>query len=369
MRFAIDRNQLLPPLQAICAVVGAKQTSPVLSHILVSTAGNALYLTATDSGVELIAKTTLLGSEKDEAITVPAKKLLDICRNLPEETVCEFSQKNDQLVLSAGSSKFSLSTLPASQFPNMDTGSILIEIVLKESDLKQLLEKTYFAMAQQDVRYYLNGLLFEITGNKITVVATDGHRLAISNMKLANTATENISIIVPRKGILELLRVLNNSENEVKLQIGKNFITMILENLTYISKLIEGRFPNYKTVIPKNGDKTLIVNKDILKQALNRAAILSHDKHHAIRAEISETIQKIFAVNSQNEESEEEIPVNFTGNNNLEIGLNINYLQDVLSAIPYNEVKMTFTDSNSSILIEANTTDDDSLYVIMPMRL
>jgi len=165
------------------------------------------------------------------------------------------------------------------------------------------------------------------------------------------------------------LRVLNNSENEIKLKIGKNFITIIFQNITYISKLIEGRFPNYKTVIPKNGDKVLTVSKDNLKHALNRAAILSHDRHHGIRAEISQTIQKIFAMNSQNEESEEEIAINFNSSNNLEIGLNINYLQDVLSAIPSAEVKMTFTDSNSSILIEANNGDDNSLYVIMPMRL
>lgn len=369
MRFTIDRNNLLEPLQAICTVVEKKQTLPILSHILMSIEKNNLSLTATDLEVELVAKTTLISSEMDGAITVPAKKLLDICRNLPENTICEFSQKKDQLVLTASSSKFSLSTLPANQFPNMDTGTIISEIILKENDLKQLLEKTHFAMAQQDVRYYLNGLLFEILEKKMTIVATDGHRLAISNIGLINTVSENINIIVPRKGVLELLRLLNNTENEVKLHIGKNFITIIFENLIYISKLIEGRFPNYKTVIPKGGDKTLTVNKDNLKHALNRASILSHDRHHGIRAEITETIQKIFAVNSQNEESEEEIPVTFTGNNALEIGLNINYLQDVLSAIQSNEIKMTFTDSNSSILIEANNLNDDSLYVIMPMRL
>jgi DNA polymerase-3 subunit beta len=369
MRFKIDRNKLLEPLQAICTVVEKKQTLPILSHIHILIQKNKLRLAATDLEVELVTETTLISSELDGAITVPAKKLLDICRNLSENTICEFYQKNDQLVLITNNSKFSLSTLPANQFPNMDTGTIISEVILKENDLKKLLEKTHFAMAQQDVRYYLNGLLFEISGDKMTIVATDGHRLAISNLTLINAIPENINIIIPRKGVLELLRLLNSSDNEIKLQIGNNFVTIIFQNLIYISKLIEGRFPNYKTVIPKGGNKTLTVNKDNLRQALNRASILSHDKHHGIRAEITETIQKIFAMNSQNEESEEEISVAFTGNNPLEIGLNINYLQDVLSAISSSEVKMTFTDSNSSILIEANTLDDESLYVIMPMRL
>lgn len=369
MKFTIDRQALLAPLQSICTVVEKKQTLPILSNVLLTTKGKKLLMTGTDLEVELVAQTDLNNSDTDAAITVPARKLMDICKNLPEQAECKFSLSGIRLTLSTSRSKFTLSTQPADEFPNIDTEVNATEVIVTENDLKYLLEKTSFAMAQQDVRYYLNGILLEFSGNRMSAIATDGHRLAVSHIELAGPVQAPMSIIIPRKGALELVRLLSNTEEEIKLQIGSNFLRLSLPNLSYTSKLIEGRFPDYKMVIPKNGDKILVVNRESLKHALSRAAILSHDKHHGIRTEINGKVQKIFATNAENEQSEEELPIDFVGSNGLEIGLNVNYLQDVLSVIPSDEVKMTFTDNNSSILVESNATEDKSLYVIMPMRL
>mgnify|MGYP000044160829 CR=1 FL=1 len=357
MKFTIDRQALLTPLQSICTVVEKKQTLPILSNVLLATQGDKLLLTGTDLEVELIAEANLNSNTEDASITVPARKLLDICKNLPEQSECKFSLTGSRLTLATQQSKFTLSTQPAGEFPNIDTGENATDIMILESDFKGLLEKTYFAMAQQDVRYYLNGILLEFNGNQMTAVATDGHRLAISHTQLTNTVENPISIIIPRKGTLELLRLLNNNDLEIKLQVGDNFICLSLPNLSYTSKLIEGRFPDYKMVIPKNGNKTLVVGRENLKGALSRAAILSHDKHHGIRTEINDQVQKIFATNAENEQSEEELSIDFAGSNGIEIGLNVNYLQDVLSVIPSDQVKMTFSDNNSSILVESNAND------------
>ena len=368
-KFSIDRQEILPALQAICMVVEKKQTLPILSNVLLQTQGKTLTLTGTDLELELVTHAKCRDSSEDGGITVPARKLLDICRNLPNDAVCKFQLKGNRLTLATDQSKFTLSTQPAAEYPNIDVGDIQSEIQIAEGELKYLLEKTYFAMAQQDVRYYLNGILIEISQNQLTAVATDGHRLAVSHCQLPYDTKQQSSIIIPRKGIVELIKLLDNGDNDVKCEIGNNFIRFSLNSLVLTSKLIEGKFPNYKMVIPKNGDKTVIINRDHLKSALSRAAILSHEKHHGIRAEITDKIQKIFAMNAESEESEEELPINFVGSNGLEIGLNVNYLQDVLAVIPSNEVKMIFSDSNSSILIEANDANNDSIYVIMPMRL
>lgn len=370
MKFAISRENLLEPLQLICTIVEKKQTLPILSNVLFKIKGKTLTLTGTDLELELITKAKLIESEKEGSITVPARKLLDITRNLPANCTCQFTiSDKGHLTLSTDSSRFTLSTQPANEYPTINIGAVNTQITLFENDFKLLLEKTCFAMAQQDVRYYLNGLLLEISGNKVTTVATDGHRLAVSSKELNYDSKQNMNLIIPRKGVLELIKLLKNNEDEIKAEIGSNFIRFNFGNVVFTSILIEGKFPDYKMVIPKNGDKTVIAQRASLKSALSRAAILSHDKHHGIRTEINSTMQKIFATNAENEESEESLPIEFIGSNGLEIGLNVNYLQDVLSVLTDEQVKMIFSDSNSSILVQAGNSEDESLYVIMPMRL
>lgn len=368
MSFTLQREDLLDPLQAVCTAIEKKQTLPILSNILLSLEGNQLSLTATDLEVELVAHTQVEKSSEDGSITLPARKLMDIFKNLPDHCVCQFSQKEGRMILKAGQSRFTLSMLPADEYPHIDTGDITSEVEISETNLRQLLEKTQFAMAQQDVRYYLNGILLDINQDIIKSVATDGHRLAMSSIQTGSQSTP-LKIIVPRKGIIELIRLLKHEDKPIKLHVGSNFIRVLLPHISFTSKLIEGRFPDYTRVIPKNGNKVLKANKESLKHALGRAAILSHDKHRGIRAEISEKVKKIFAVNAENEQAEEELDIEFSGNEGLEIGLNVNYLQDVLSVLDSNTVKMTFTDADSSILVESDNPDDASLYVIMPMRL
>jgi DNA polymerase III subunit beta len=367
MQFEISREALIKPLQLVTGVVERRQTLPVLSNVLLVLDKGMLSLTGTDLEVELVGRVAIASKAEDGEITVPARKLMDICKSLPDDATLKFEFENNKAVIRFGRSRFSLSTLPANDFPSVEESAGTLEFSLPQRILKVMLDSTSFAMAQQDVRYYLNGLLFEVSADYLRVVATDGHRLALRTEAVKIPTTNKSQVIVPRKGILELSRLLSDSDEEVRVVIGTNHIRAHTANFTFTSKLVDGKFPDYDRVLPKGGDKILTAVRNDLRQALNRTAILSNEKFRGIRLLLSNDELKIIANNPEQEEAEEIINVEYKGAA-LEIGFNVSYLVDVLTVVNTDSVQLILSDSNSSVLLKA-MEDNPSLYVVMPMRL
>lgn len=365
MKFSADREALLKPLQAVIGVVERRQTMPILANVLLSAKGGELAITATDLEVELVA-TTELEIDTDGEVTVPGRKLLDICRALPEGAKVSLSQSGEKVSVRSGRSRFMLATLPAAEFPTVDEITTERTIDVDQGTLAELLDKTHFSMAQQDVRYYLNGLLIETGGKHLRAVATDGHRLALCQAQLKGAKMEEKQVIVPRKGVLELQRLLSG-EGQVSLALGNNHIRIQLEGIRFTSKLIDGRFPEYERVIPKNPGNELSADRDTLKGALQRTAILSNEKYRGIRLMLRDGGLVLQAHNPEQEEAEEEVEVSYKGED-MEIGFNVNYLLDALGAVEGEEVNLAFVDANSSCLLR-EPGNDDCKYVVMPMRL
>lgn len=366
MKINISRETLLKPLQLVSGAVEKRQTLPILGNVLLSPSENQLSVTATDLEVELIGRVEVPSLEKSDDITVPGKKLLDIIRSLPVDAELEITEQKDRLLLRSGKSRFTLSTLPANEFPNVEDKQVSVEIRLPQNELKHLIEQTHFAMAHQDVRYYLNGLLFDIKDNELKLVATDGHRLALASFK-KDFNNQSLSCILPRKGALELMRLLEDTDEEILLQFNENHAKAVTQQFTFTSKLIEGKFPDYQRVIPKSLASQMKVDADLLKQVLARVAILSNQKYRGVRLHFANNLLRIFANNPEHEEAEEEIEVKYDGNV-VELGFNVNYLLDVASHLHHGEARISLNDSSSSILVES-LQDDSFLYVVMPMRL
>jgi len=364
MKFTAEREDILAALQAAIGVVERRQTMPILANVLLSAKENRLSVTATDLEVELVAQAEIK-SVADGAITVPGRKLLDICRSLPDKARITVAMDGDRIQLRAGKSRFTLTTLPAAEFPVVDEINTQQTLDIPQADLKRLLDKTHFSMAQQDVRYYLNGMLLETDGKMLRTVATDGHRLALCEMALA-TKGKGQQIIVPRKGVLELHRLLGN-EGSVTLTIGTNHIRAQIADIRFTSKLIDGRFPEYSRVIPANPPRIVVADREVLRGALQRTAILSNEKYRGIRLALKGTSMTIQAHNPEQEEAEEEIEVKYDSED-LEVGFNVNYLLDAIAAVEGAEVEVGLTDGNSSCLIHAPGSNS-SRYVVMPMRL
>lgn len=367
MKLSISRDQLLKPLQQVCGVVEKRQTLPVLANVLLVVDAGKLSLTGTDLEVELVAKAELNGEFGDGEITVPARKLLDICKSLPASAEIELRMDGQKLTIKSGKSRFTLTTLPANEFPNLEEGIGAFSFTISQKALRKLIEKTSFAMAQQDVRYYLNGMLFEVTGNRLRTVSTDGHRLAMCDAEARTDSSDRMQVIVPRKGVHELARLLTEDDGEVTLTLGTNHIRATVGNVSFTSKLIDGKFPDYERVLPKGGDKIVLANREELRQSLQRASILSNEKYRGIRLQLTPDLLRLQANNPDQEEAEEDVTVEYAGGS-LEIGFNVQYLMDVLGVLETSTAKITLGDSNSSALLQ----DADSaaaLYVVMPMRL
>lgn len=366
MQLSIIREDLLKPLQQIIGAVERRQTMPALSNLLLRGSDQNLSITATDLEVELVASLDM-EIEDQGATTIPARKLLDICRSLPDQAKIAVNSSNEKIKVSSGRSRFTLATLPAEDFPTIDDLELDQNVVIKEGEFKALIEKTAFAMAQQDVRYYLNGLLIELDSGQIRTVATDGHRLALSQLAHKSDIEGSRQIILPRKGVQELLRLLSNEDNEITASIGKNHLRVNLANLQFTSKLIDGRFPEYQRVLPEECDNRAQIDKVSLKQALARASILSNEKYKGIRLILDNNIMIIQAHNPEHEEAEDEIEIEYTGER-LEVGFNVVYLLDVLNALESDKVEIIIQDANSSALI-VSPESQASRYVVMPMRL
>ena len=365
MKFSISRDALVKPLNLVAGVVERRQTLPILSNVLLSLNGSQLSLTGTDLEVELVGRVEVEGGAEGGEITVPARKLVDICKSLPDGSKIEFSLDSGKAMVRAGRSRFTLSTLPASEFPSVeeDGGDLTLEV--PQSVIKRLIERTAFAMAQQDVRYYLNGMLLELKAGRLRMVATDGHRLALCTASDA-VSVGDASVIVPRKGILELSRLLDADES-LKLVIGSNHIRAANHQFTFTSKLVDGKFPEYERVLPKSADKTIVGERLELRQAFTRTAILSNEKYRGVRLKLSADTLDITANNPEQEQAEEVVAVEYQGDE-LEVGFNVSYLLDVLSVLDGDKIRLSLSDSASSALLE-EAEEGDSLYVVMPMRL
>lgn len=368
MKFSVSREALLRPLQLVAGVVEKRQTLPALANVLIVLEGDQLSLTGTDLEVEIIGKVTLPeAGGVDGEITVPAKKFLDIVRSIGEGAIIEFSCQDQKATVKSGRSRFTLSTLPASEFPAIELGQDDLAFTCDQGDIKRLIERTSFAMAQQDVRYYLNGMLWELRTQQIRTVATDGHRLAMCTRPI-NIEIDGVKqAIVPRKGVIELGRLLSTPDSPVEIIIGNNHVRAVTDAFIFTSKLVDGKFPDYERVLPRNGDKVVLGEREELRQAFTRTSILSNEKYRGVRFVVTEGVLTITANNPEQEEAEEQVAVDYDGTP-LEVGFNVSYLLDVANVIESDQLKLTMADSNSSALIE-EPDSSDSMYVVMPMRL
>lgn len=369
MKLTLDRESLLTPLQMVMGVVERKQTLPILSNILLDTTNQSIAITGTDLEVELVGQLPLDVDLEPNRITMPGRKLMDICKALPENAAVELYKDKEQVVVTSGSSRFTLSSLPADDFPNVGQQDAQVTFDIKQSELQRLLQLCSFSMAQQDVRYYLNGLLFEITSDYIRHVATDGHRLASATLHNLKIDThDKIQVILPRKGVIELLRLLHNKDELVSISISENHLRAQAKGYRFTSKLIDGRFPDYERVIPKQLSKQVSLDKSTFKDALSRVAILCNEKFRGLRFEFRQGILRITANNPEQEAAEEELRIAYQ-DEDVDIGLNVTYLLDAINVIDADTITLNFNDANSSVVIENEENDIHCTYVIMPMRL
>ena len=370
MKFTIAREALLEPLQAIQGVVERRQTLPILSNVLVICGNDQLSLTGTDMELELVTRADVDTSEAGE-ITVPARKLIDICRALPRDSRISFAVANERASVRSGKARFVLSTLPAADFPASEAISEAVSFRVDAKALRRVFELTQFSMAQQDVRYYLNGLFLHVENELIRAVATDGHRLALANL-VGEVELEGVpmtQVIVPRKAVTELVRLLASTQGEVQLRIGANGVQVEQSEFRFTSKLIDGRFPDYEAVVPdvEQCEREMSVDCECLRQCLARASILSNDRYRAVRLAFADDLMRVSANNPEHEEAEDEIEVSYTGEP-LEVGFNVAYLIDAVSAIPSKRLQLFLTDASSSCLIRPEGSSECQ-YVVMPMRL
>ncbi len=367
MKFSAQRTSLLTPLQHVIGAVERKQTSAILGNILIE-ANDTVVLTATDSEIELQALADI-HIDQPGSVTVPARKFFDICRHLPDSARIDFDAEGDKAKLKSGRSRFTLSTLPANEFPKSDGLKDAQKVKLTAEELQKSLQATAFSMAQQDVRFYLNGLLLEIGAQRLSCVATDGHRLAYSQCVTKAEPETPVRAIVPRKSVSELQRLLGTAEpdDEVTIHVTPQQLQVALNDVRLTTKLIDGSFPDYNRVIPTDSNKELVIDCNTLKQALTRASVLSNEKYRGVRLALQTGVLTISTNNPEQEEAVDELEVDYNGDS-AEIGFNVQYLLDVLSAVDTENAVIRLKDGNSSALITPEQ-DNDRQYVVMPMRL
>lgn len=366
MRFSTQRESLLKPMQRVVGVVERRQTLPVLANLLVQVKGGRLSLTGTDLEVEMRAGAAVESGEDGE-VTIPARKWFDLVRALPDGVKVDVQVKGDRVVMHAGRSRYTLASLPANEFPTTDEIEVTDKIALPEGKLRRLLERTAFAMANQDVRYYLNGLLLDLRDKELRCVATDGHRMAMSETDLDGAVKAKRQLIVPRKGVTELLGLLESAEESVAIEFSANHIRVRRGDVTFTSKLIDGSFPDYEAVIPLGADKLVRIDRETIRNALQRAAILSNEKYRGVRLEVSPNCLRVIAHNPEQEEAFEEIEAE-TQADDIAIGFNVGYLLDAIGALDDERIQLQVRDAQSSCLLRS-AANDQTQHVIMPLRL
>ena len=371
MKFQLDRTTFLNNLLVVQGVVERRERLPILGNILIVLRDETISLSATDMEIELVARVGAPGGDGGE-VTVPARKLLDICRTLPDDASVEFTTAENRATVRAGRSRFTLNTLPAADFPTTEEIEGVVEVSVTQRDLKELIDRTHFAMANQDVRYYLNGLLLEFRGPRLRAVSTDGHRLAQAEIGLqqASPTEELHQCILPRKGVQELSRLIQNSDDTVDIVVGKASLKAGIGDVTFTSRLIEGRFPDYNRVIPRADqcDKEAEVDRDLVRRSLQRASILSNEKYRTVKLSFSTSTLHVAANNPDHEEAEDEVDIQYAGDA-VDIGFNVGYLIDALGVLPTDTVSFHLSDPGSSCLLTPKEDDGSCRYVVMPMRL
>jgi DNA polymerase-3 subunit beta len=361
------RDELLGPLSAVSGIIERRHTLPILSNVLIERAAGSLAFLATDIEIQITARGAIESTGESRSVTVGARKLLDILRALPEGAEVVLQQQDKRMLLKAGKSRFTLQTLPAEDFPRLaKPAGEAARFTLQQKALRRLLGLVQYAMAQQDIRYYLNGLLMVVEEKSLKLVATDGHRLAFASMKLSE-ALPRQEVIVPRKTVLELSKLLADSDAEVRVELSATQAAFAFGSVEVISKLVDGKFPDYTRVIPTGHKNSLTINREVLRQSLQRAAILSNEKFRGVRWVLTDGTLKIVSSNTEQEEAEETIEVAYKGDA-LDIGFNVNYLLDVLNNVAGSEVECRFGDAASSALMSF-PSEDEFRYVVMPMRI
>ena len=364
MKFSIQRENLLKPIQLIVGTVERRQTMPILSNFLFRNVNGRLVITATD--LELEVSATIDISPEGDSVTVPGRKLLDICKSLPEGSEIHFSYNGEKAEIKSAKSRFTLATLSATDFPLVDDINVDQVISIDKEKLHALIEDSSFAMAQQDVRYYLNGLMMESNDGKLRTVATDGHRLSMADTEL-EASVDDRQVIVPKKAVQEFMRILSASEGSVDVAFSQNHLQANFGDIRFVTKLIDGKFPDYQRVVPEGHQYIATLDREMLRACLMRASILSNEKYRGVRLGFSENLLKIQAHNPEQEEAEEELDISYQGPL-LEIGFNVSYLVDVLNTVKCRELEFHLQDTNSSLLILCPEVDNRK-YVVMPMRL
>jgi DNA polymerase III subunit beta len=364
MRFTISREALLKPLQHVVGVVERRQTMPVLSNVLIRSENDGLSFCATDLEIELVVYSDVR-AESEGACALPARKLLDICRALPESSMIDVKVSESKGLLSAGRSRFSLVSHPTEGFPVLGDVAGSEHVRVHTKLLKDLFAKTAFAMAQQDVRFYLNGLLLELKPQVMVAVATDGHRLALNHAACENLATRQA--IVPRKAVSELMRLMGSDDSEIDLQLGDNHLRVEMPGIRLSTKLIDGRYPDYQRVLPQGADKEIVIDAELFRHALARVSILSNEKFKGVRLTLQPGLLRLQAQNMEHESAEEELEVDYDGEP-IETGFNVHYLLDYITASSSDSITVGFKDSRSSILMKGDPSAA-SVYVVMPMQL
>jgi DNA polymerase-3 subunit beta len=362
-----EKEVILKPLQIVIGIVERKQTLPILSNVLIEKESGKIRFTATDLEIQVTTTIeTKIADSEISSITVGAKKLQEILRILPDQSKISIEAKENRAQIKTNKSRFSLQTLPPQDFPKLNNQLIdAKKIVLQQSLLKKLLLSVQYAMAQQDVRYYLNGVLLIVEGNHLKVVATDGHRLAF-NAGVIEGDQEKMEIILPRKAVTELCKLLGETNESVEVEFSPQQVKVNFSGINLITKVIDGKFPDYERVIPKYSNH-LTMNRTLVQQALQRAAILSNEKFRGVRFVLTEKNLSIISSNSEHEEAQEEIETDYHGEA-IDIGFNVNYIMDGLNNIDSQAAVFSFGDPNSSILI-TTSENQEFRYVVMPMRI
>lgn len=361
------RDTLLRPLQIVSGIVERRHTLPILANILIRKDGEKVSFLSTDIEVQITTNAEIGSGGEIAATTVAARKLLDILRALPEDHDVTLKLDNKRMTVQAGKSRFSLQTLAAEEFPTVAQAEHFnASVSLPQKTLKHLFNMVHFSMAQQDIRYYLNGLLLVVDGKNVMAVATDGHRLAFAQVEVEQ-AFERQEVIIPRKTILELQRLLEDKDDLVQLDIANNQVKLTFADIELISKLVEGKFPDFNRVIPKGYKNNFTLNREQLLRSLQRAAIMTSDKFKGVRCVVAPGSMQILSTNADQEEAVEEIEIDY-GGDTVDIGFNVTYLLDVLNNLKVDQVNVALGDSNSSALITV-PDNPDFKYVVMPMRI
>jgi DNA polymerase-3 subunit beta len=367
MNIKINRDILLKPLSSVSGIVERRHTLPILSNLLLEAKQDKIVLTATDLEMQIsLSVNTAVGA--DLSTTISARKLLDICRALPENAEINITPADNRIQVKAGKSRFNLQTLPAADYPVMTkaTGTVSAVVTLAQGVLKRLFKQVEFAMAQQDIRYYLNGLLFEVTANRLNVVGTDGHRLSFTSTELSQNY-EKQELILPRKTVIELIKLLDDTDEDVTIEITAGQVNFTFGDIRLISKVIDGKFPDYTRVIPVGHQNSFTTDRMTILLSMQRASILSNEKYRGIRMVLANNSLRLISTNSEQEEAEEELEIDYHGEA-LDIGFNVTYMIDVLNNVSSENIIFSFADANSSCLVTV-PDDEDYKYVVMPMRI